>query len=52
MAEDEVRCPKCGSAQIHAGKRGWSIAIGMIGSGKIVLTCLNCGHKFKPGKGA
>ena len=30
------------------------IDIGMIaggaGANKIVLTCMNCGHKFKPGK--
>ena len=51
MAEDNVKCPKCGSAQVHAEKRGWSFSTGMIGSGKIVLTCLKCGHKFKPGEG-
>jgi len=22
---------------------------GFIGSGKIIITCLKCGHKFKPG---
>jgi DNA-directed RNA polymerase subunit RPC12/RpoP len=50
-AQDEVRCPKCGSAKIHAEKRGWNIWVGFIGSGKIVITCLACGHKFKPGEG-
>lgn len=44
-----VRCPHCGSPQVHAGKRGWSIWTGLIGSGKIVLTCLKCSHRFSPG---
>lgn len=48
---DDVRCPKCGSAKIHAEKRGYSIWVGFIGSGNIVVTCLKCGHKFKPGEG-
>lgn len=43
------RCLKCGSSRIHAEKRGWSMATGMFGSGKIVLTCLACGAKQKPG---
>jgi hypothetical protein len=47
-----VRCPKCLSSQIHAEKRGWSLLSGLIGSGKIVITCLGCGQKFKPGRGA
>jgi DNA-directed RNA polymerase subunit M/transcription elongation factor TFIIS len=51
MADDEkVKCPKCGSEQIHAEKRGWSVWTGLIGSGKIVLTCLKCGNKFQPGE--
>jgi DNA-directed RNA polymerase subunit RPC12/RpoP len=49
---DDVRCPKCGSAKIHAEKRGWSMWVGFMGSGKIVVTCLACGHRFKPGEGA
>lgn len=48
---DEIKCPKCGSTQVHAGKRGWNIWTGAIGSSKIVITCLKCGHKFKPGEG-
>ena len=51
MAEEEpVRCPKCQSAQVHAEKRGWSPVWGVFGSGKIVITCLKCGEKFKPGQ--
>ena len=48
--ETPVTCPKCGSTQIHAEKRGWNLLTGFIGSGQIVLTCLKCGHKFKPGQ--
>jgi DNA-directed RNA polymerase subunit RPC12/RpoP len=52
MENNPVQCPSCGSTQIHAEKRGWNIWTGLIGSGKIVLTCLKCGHKFKPGGSA
>jgi predicted Zn-ribbon and HTH transcriptional regulator len=51
MSGDAVKCPKCKSSQVHAEKRGWSILVGAIGANKIVLTCLKCGHKFKPGQG-
>lgn len=51
MSDEKIGCPKCGSTEIHAGKRGWSLMTGMIGSGKIVLTCLSCGNQFKPGEG-
>jgi RNA polymerase subunit RPABC4/transcription elongation factor Spt4 len=62
----EIKCPKCGSNQIHSNKKGFSTgkavagtlvggvligaAVGGIGSDKIEITCLNCGHKFKPGE--
>lgn len=46
-----VLCPKCKSASTHAEKRGWNVFTGIIGSGKIVITCLNCGNRFKPGQG-
>jgi uncharacterized membrane protein YvbJ len=48
-ADDQVKCPRCGSAQIHAEKRGWRLTTGFIGSSKIWITCLKCGHRFKPG---
>jgi DNA-directed RNA polymerase subunit RPC12/RpoP len=51
MAGDKVLCPNCGSANIHAEKRGWTLMTGMIGSRKIFITCLKCGRKFKPGQG-
>lgn len=62
-----VRCPKCGSSQLSANKKGFSlgkavaggallvpiagVATGMIGKNKIIITCLNCGKQFKPGNG-
>lgn len=64
--EDKVRCPKCNSDQITANKKGFGVGkaiggalltggvgllAGTIGSGKIIITCLNCGHRFKPGQG-
>lgn len=48
-ADATVRCPRCGSVQVHAEKRGWSVWTGLMGSGKIVLTCLRCSHRFSPG---
>ena len=41
-----VRCPKCGSSQIQAMKRGWKLTTGFIGSSKIERVCLNCKNKF------
>lgn len=65
--DDVVRCPKCGSSQLTANKKGFSlgkavaggvllvpiagVATGMIGKNKIIITCLSCGKQFKPGKG-
>jgi ssDNA-binding Zn-finger/Zn-ribbon topoisomerase 1 len=62
----EIKCPKCASTNVHADKKGFSTGkavagtlignpvIGAIagthGSNKIVMTCLNCGHEFKPGE--
>lgn len=64
--EKVVCCPKCGSTQLTANKKGFSlgkalvggialvpiagVATGMIGKNKIIITCLNCGKQFKPGK--
>ena len=49
MEDDPVRCLKCGSTQIHAGKRGWNVLAGVFGMNKVIITCLKCGHTFKPG---
>jgi DNA-directed RNA polymerase subunit RPC12/RpoP len=60
----EIKCPKCGSTQLFAGKKGFSgkkavagavitggigLLAGTIGSNKIKITCLNCGNVFQPG---
>ena len=61
---NEIQCPKCGSNQLHASKKGFSgkkavagavltggvgLLAGTIGSNKIQITCLACGRTFKPG---
>ncbi len=64
MASD-IKCPVCGSEQIHAEKKGFSAVkavagavlvdplvgaiAGSAGKDKIILTCLRCGHQFSPG---
>lgn len=63
--ETQIRCPKCDSAQISAGKKGFGVgkaaagvvllgplglAGGMIGSGQVQLSCLNCGYQWEPAK--
>lgn len=60
----EIRCPKCGSSQLTANTKGYgagkavvgTIAFGplgllggFIGSKKILITCLRCGHSWTPG---
>ena len=46
----EAKCPKCGSTQIHAAKRGYTLGTGFIGANEVLLTCMACGHGFEPGK--
>lgn len=64
MASD-IKCPICGSEQIHVEKKGFNAVkavagtvlvdplvgaiAGSAGKDKIVLTCLKCGHQFSPG---
>ena len=48
--DSAVSCPKCKSTQIHSGMRGWSAMTGLLGSNQIMITCLKCGHTFKPGE--
>lgn len=64
--QDQIHCPKCGSTQFTANKKGFSggkavagavltggigILAGTIGSNDIIITCLKCGNEFKPGDG-
>lgn len=65
MSENEIKCPKCSSTQLTANKQGFSgkkavagavltggvgLLAGTIGSNKVKITCLNCGHEWKPGE--
>ena len=62
----EVLCPKCGSNQLTVNKKGFSgakaaggviltggigLLAGTLGSNKVIITCLACGKRFKPGEG-
>ena len=49
MEEEAIQCPKCRSTQVSANRKGWSLMTGAIGSGRVIITCLKCGHKFGPG---
>ena len=40
-----VKCPKCGSSQIQAVPRKWSVMTGIL-TNKVDRVCLNCKHKF------
>lgn len=61
---DEIKCPKCGSKQITAKTKGFGLGKavvgaallgsvgllgGVIGSKKIIVVCLNCGHEWQAG---
>lgn len=58
---DAIRCPKCGSTQLTANKKGFGLvkaliggaifgSVGLLGgffgSKKIKITCLHCGHSW------
>ncbi len=62
--QDEVKCPKCGSTQFTAKNKGYSLGKealgvvvlgpvgllgGLVGSKKIRVVCLKCGHEWSPG---
>lgn len=48
QSSNTIKCPKCGSTNITAGQRGYSLLTGFIGSGSTVNRCAKCGHKWKP----
>jgi len=43
--ETSIKCPKCGSTQIQAVSRRWSLGTGLL-TNKVDRVCLNCKHKF------
>ena len=60
-----MKCPRCGSTSLSGNKKGYGIGKGVvgamvvgplglmagnIGSGKVKVTCMQCGYKFKPKK--
>jgi predicted RNA-binding Zn-ribbon protein involved in translation (DUF1610 family) len=62
---EEIKCPKCGSTQITSNKQGFSgkkavagailtggvgLLAGTLGSNKVKITCLSCGHTWAPGE--
>lgn len=62
---EEVKCPKCYSTQIAAGNKGFGLGKaavgglllgpvgllgGVVGSKKIMITCLRCGYKWEAGE--
>jgi tellurium resistance protein TerD len=64
MPDDTLRCPKCGSTQVSADKKGfgflkaaagavltggYGLLGGFIGSRKVLVTCLKCGKQWKAG---
>ncbi|MDD3325409.1 MAG: zinc-ribbon domain-containing protein [Sulfurospirillaceae bacterium] len=42
---NQVKCPKCGSTQIQAVSRKWSLMAGIL-TNQVDRVCLNCKHKF------
>jgi len=60
-----VSCPLCKSVQLYAGDKGFSLGSaaaggilfgpvgllgGFLGSKTVMITCLNCGHKWEAGR--
>lgn len=65
IKEEPVMCAKCKSTQITAGNKGFGLGKaatggillgpvgllgGVIGSKKVIVTCLKCGHRWEAGK--
>ncbi len=67
MGEEKILCPKCYSDKLTTDKEGFSagkavvggllagpigLGAGFLGSKKLVIYCIGCGNKFKPGEHA
>jgi len=65
MRNETIKCPRCRSTQLHAGNKGFGLGKaaaggvllgpvgllgGLIGSKKVMITCLKCGYKWQAGK--
>lgn len=65
MASAPIKCPKCGSEQITGGNKGFGLGNavkgglllgpigllgGLVGSKKVMVSCLACGHSWEAGK--
>lgn len=63
--EQKIHCPICNSTQIAARDKGFSLGRaavggislgpvgllgGLIGSKRVIITCLNCGEQWEPGR--
>ncbi len=61
LGREQVRCPRCGSVQLAASKRGYSgcggilgylifgwigLLLGFLGHSNPRIVCLNCGNEF------
>ena len=49
-AGDKPFCPVCGSTDLSANNRGFSMVTGTIGSKDVYITCIKCGHRWKAGQ--
>jgi RNA polymerase subunit RPABC4/transcription elongation factor Spt4 len=62
--EEPIRCPRCGSTQVTANKKGFGVGkalvggfltggvgllAGFLGSGEVMVTCVKCGKQWKAG---
>ena len=45
--ELRVTCPKCGGGEIEIADRGWTFLYGMLGAGRKVNVCRQCGHRME-----
>lgn len=56
--DEMMKCPRCGSTSLSGNKKGYGVVgaallgpiglvAGNIGSGKVMVTCMKCGYKFR-----